>query len=102
MSDAFVVDEWTPVARNTLIGFARVRLPSGMVLHDVSIHHKGGAVWASPAAKPILDHDGSALRNAAGKLQYVPVVSFASRDVRDRWSAAVIDALRLRHPSVLP
>jgi hypothetical protein len=37
MSAAFVIEKFAPVIRNTLRGFA-VRMPSGMVLHDVAIH----------------------------------------------------------------
>jgi hypothetical protein len=30
-----------------------------------------------------------------------PTVSFSTKDLRDRWSAMVIDALRATHPEVL-
>ena len=33
----FVIEEWTAVERNTLRGFCRVRLPSGLVFHDVGV-----------------------------------------------------------------
>ena len=33
-----IVEDWKPVGKNTLLGFCRVRLPSGMILHDVAVH----------------------------------------------------------------
>ena len=33
----FVMEDFSPVIRNTLVGFARVRMPSAMILHDVAI-----------------------------------------------------------------
>jgi hypothetical protein len=98
---AFVVEDWTPVQRNTLRGFARVRTPSGTVFHDVAVHQKNGSTWASPASKPMISRDGTVMRDAAGKVQYSPVVGFASRETRDRWSAAVVNALLARCPDAL-
>ena len=57
MSSGFIIEEFTAVVRNTLRGFCRVRLPSGMVLHDVAVHMKNGKFWATPAGKPRLGRD---------------------------------------------
>ena len=96
-----VIEEFTSVARNSLRGFAWVRLPSGLILHDTAIHERDGKAWASPASKPMLSRDGTVVRDAAGKTQYVPIITFASREIRDRFSAAVINAMRAAHPEVL-
>jgi hypothetical protein len=34
-----------PVVRNTLRGFCRARMPSGVVLHDNGVHEKNGTWW---------------------------------------------------------
>jgi hypothetical protein len=101
MSTAFIIEDFTPVLRNTLRGFARVRVPSGTIFHDVTIHQKDDAVWASPASKPMIGRDGTAIKDEAGKITYAPVVTFSSREIRDRWSSAVIEALRASHPEAL-
>jgi len=98
---AFIVEEFTPVVRSTLRGFARVRMPSGMIFHDVAIHAKGDAAWASPASKPMLDRNSVAVRDGEDKIRYVPLVTFASRELRDRFSEGVIEALRQSHPAAL-
>jgi len=97
----FVVESFTPMAKNTLIGFATVRTPSGMVFHDVGVHRQGGSMWASPASKPMLSRDGMQMRDAAGKARWSPIVSFADKRTRDRWSAGVIEALRQQYPEAL-
>ena len=45
---------------------------------------------------------GSPGIEASGKAQWAPIVSFISKELRDKFSAAVIDALRISHPDVLP
>lgn len=97
----FVIEEFTPVIRNTLRGFARVRTPSGMLLFDVAIHEKNGRAWVSPASKPMLSRDGTVMRDAANKIQYSPVVGFTSRELRDRFSYQVVAAVRTSHPEAL-
>jgi hypothetical protein len=56
--------------------------------------------WASPASKPMVGKDGLVLRDEAGKVRYSPIVSFESRQARDRLSRAVIDTLRQTHAEV--
>lgn len=101
MSNSFVVDEWTPVVRNTLRGFCRVRTPSGLIFHDVAVHQREGSCWAAPASKPQLNRDGVQLKGADGKGLWTPVVTFATKDLRDKFSANVTDALLIRYPDAL-
>jgi hypothetical protein len=93
-----IIEEFKPLRRNSLRGFVRVRMPSGVTFHDVSVHCSNGTYWASPASKPQINRDGACLRGKDGKILYVPIVSFASRELRDKFSVAVIDATRLAHP----
>jgi hypothetical protein len=51
---ALRISNFKPLARNTLVGFCSVEHPSGLVLHEVAIHHREGKWWASPSARPIL------------------------------------------------
>ena len=101
MSSTFIIEDFQPIVRNTLRGFARVRVPSGMIFHDVAIHQKDGATWAAPSSKPMVGRDGTAIKAADGRISYSPVVSFANKELRDRWSAAVIAALQARYPDAL-
>jgi hypothetical protein len=91
---------FAPRRQNTLAGSAEVRLPSGMILHDVGIHIAGTSAWASPASKAMLDKNGVALRDDRGKIKYSRV-TFASKELRDRFSEAIIEAVRVAYPDAL-
>jgi hypothetical protein len=41
------------------------------------------------------------MKDANGKMQWSPVVSFVSREVGNRWSDSVLTALRQSHPHAL-
>jgi hypothetical protein len=76
--------DWRELRRNSLVGFAKVELPSGMVITG----ERGP--WASPPSKPMITRDGTVMKDAAGEIKYAPTIEFTSKEVRDRWSAAVI------------
>jgi hypothetical protein len=97
----FVVESFTPMAKNTLLGFATVRVPSGLLFHDVAIHRQNGSAWASPASKPMTDRNGGVMRDGEGRVRYTPVVSFSNKTVRTRWSNAVVAALEEQRPEAL-
>ncbi len=74
-----------------------------MILHEITIMRGAdGTAWASAPSKPMLDRNGCAMTDAAGKRRYVAVVSFADAPTKRRFSDAVIAALRLAHPEALP
>jgi hypothetical protein len=98
---SIVIEEFRALAKNTLCGFARVRLASGMVLHDVAIHQRESRAWASPPGRPMIGRDGTQMRAADGKVQFAPTITFADRATGDRFSEAVIAALREAHPEAL-
>ena len=49
----------------------------------------------------MIDREGVAMKDGKGKLRYSPIIEFTSREIRDRWSAAVIEAMRAAHPEAL-
>ena len=68
-------------------------LPSGMTLYEVSVHTRDATRWVAPASKPVLSKDGTALRDADGKIRYTPIIAFVSKTAR---SAAVQHRSHLR------
>jgi len=90
--------QWKPLRKGSLLGFAKIEMPSGMILSDVTVLQGGRGAWASPPSKPLIDRDGMVLKDANGKIRYAPLVEFTSKEIRDRFSAAVIDGLRASHP----
>jgi hypothetical protein len=97
---AVTISDWKARQSGTLRGFCTVHLPSGMILHEVAVHHRNGSWWASPASKPMLSKDGTVLRDDAGKVRYAPIISFDTKQTRDRLSQAVVEALRMAQPQL--
>jgi hypothetical protein len=91
---AIAVSDFRPANAGALVGFADVHLPSGMILHRCSIFAKADTAWAAPPSKQVIGRDGTVQRTADGKARYEPTVSFVNRATQERWSAAVIVALR--------
>ena len=78
--------EWRPLVRGSLRGFAKIRIGRALIVSDVPVCTSNGRSWASLPAKPMLGADGVALRDADGKIRYVPVLEWANRDARDAFS----------------
>jgi DNA-binding cell septation regulator SpoVG len=93
--------DWRPMRRNSLLGFVKVQLPSGLIVCDVTILRGPNGLWAAPPSKPLINRDGIALKDAAGKIRYASVISFVSKETKDRWSAAVLAALQSAFPEAL-
>jgi hypothetical protein len=93
---------WKPLRRNTLQGFASIRLGATLKIHDVAVHrHENGRRWAQLPAKPILQADGSVKRDGSGKVQYAPLLEWSDRAASDRFSEAVIEAIEAQHPGAV-
>lgn len=81
MSNIQILD-WRALRKNSLLGFAKVELASGMILSDVVVCMGREGPWASPASRPMLDKDGIAMRDPNGKLKV-----FATRRIHQQGSA---------------
>jgi hypothetical protein len=93
---------WKSVKKNSLCGFASVLVsPPGARFHDCPVHVSHGKAWCALPSKPQIDSDGRLRKDNNGKTQYVPVVEWDSRELRDRFSRAVVQLIRTRHPGAL-
>jgi DNA-binding cell septation regulator SpoVG len=93
--------DWRPMQKGALRGFAKIALPSGMIISDVTVLTAERGPWVSPPSKPMVGRDGIALRDDGGKMKYSPIIEFTSRERRDQFSAAVLAALAALHPDAL-
>jgi hypothetical protein len=91
-----------PVSKGSLRGFATVELPIGLKLIDcpVLVSAAGGS-WASLPSKPVLDREGKHVRPGGGKRQFATVVEWRSRELSDRFSAAVVALVKAAYPDAL-
>ena len=77
------------IRKGTLVGFAEIVIRElRLTIHDITLHQKGDARWATPPGRPWIK-DGAVVTDADGKVQYSPVLEFESRETRDAFSAAV-------------
>jgi hypothetical protein len=59
------ITDFRPLHKNTLRGFATIRIPElRLEIRDVAVHEKGSSRWAQLPARPQLDRNG------------VPIVAF--------------------------
>lgn len=71
--------------QRTLRGYLSVELPSGLVLHDCTVHEREGSRWVGLPRKSYTDRDGAE--------QWQAVVEIPDRARRDRFSEQVLAAL---------
>jgi hypothetical protein len=95
-----VLRAWRPVRKNALRGFAAVELPSGLTIVGIPIWVTRGKAWCSLPSKPVLDSEGRHVE-VSGKKQYALVLRWRSRDLADRFSAAVVELIRRAQPDAL-
>ena len=93
--------DFKSMRKNALVGFTKIELASGIVIVDVSILISERGAWASPPSKPMVNAQGLFLHDDGSKNRYSPTIEFTSKDVRQRFSDAVIEALRASHPEAL-
>jgi hypothetical protein len=86
--------DWRPLERNTLRGFARVKVPTWkLVVNDVAVHERDGKRWAQLPSRPMLDSNRQLILDENGRPKYSRVLEFTERKVADRFSAAVVAAI---------
>lgn len=85
--------------KNTLRGFATLELPSGLIVHDVTVHKKNGTAWASFPSVPQLENGQH--RVLDGKNQYKRILEWRDRDLGDRFSQAVVSLVEEKFPDAL-
>jgi hypothetical protein len=96
--DDVVVEDFRTLERNSLRGFLKVRVPAvDMIFDGIALHEKDGRYWTQLPSRPMLDPSGEVVKDEDGKVKYMRMAWFNSRESADRFSAAVIAALGKLH-----
>ena len=87
--------DWRPLERNTLRGFVTLELPSGLILHECTLHRAAtGAEWIGLPGNPQIDREGKQRKDpATGKALYTPIVELKGKEQRERFQAAALAAV---------
>jgi hypothetical protein len=84
LSEKVICLDWRPCNRNTLRGFAKIKIPAwGLILDGVAVHTKEDKSWAQLPARPQIDKDGNVIREDDGKIRYAKMIEFD--DKRKAW-----------------
>lgn len=95
----FKVLDWKPIAKGSLRGFCKIEMPSGMVICEIGVFFGENGLWAAPPSKAMVGRNGPVM-GSNGKPRYSAMVEFTSKDLREKWSGAVIAALVREHPEI--
>jgi len=80
------IEDFRKFEKNTLRGFARIRLePTGIIIDGVTVHEKGGRRWIGLPAKPYQDEDGNQ--------KWSPIVRIEPRKQWENFQAQALKAL---------
>jgi hypothetical protein len=90
--------EWRPIVRNTLRGFAEVRVGRTLIINDCPAHCSHGRKWVALPSKPQLTRERELVRDATGKLAYTPVVEWADRAAANRFSDDTVAVIEAQFP----
>jgi hypothetical protein len=90
-----VCKDFKPLHRNTLRGFATIRINEmRLEVRDIAIHKKNESRWAALPSKPMIDKDGAVIRDReTGKIAYANIFEFTDRATRNAFSDAVVAAV---------
>jgi hypothetical protein len=91
-----IARDFKAVTKNSLRGFVTLILPSGLVIHDCSLHEKDGRRWIGLPGKPQLDRDGRQRKDANGKPLFIVILEIEDRNAKtafQRQALAAVDAL---------
>ena len=100
-ASAAKIRRWQPFrnAAGTVLGYLDVELPSGMVINGSKLMvGPNGKHWVAMPSERQLDRDGNPRLDDNGKQLWSPIVEFATRDARGRFSELVLAALRQQYP----
>jgi hypothetical protein len=86
---------WRPCPRNTLRGFARIKIfPWGLIINDITVHTQNGKEWATFAGTPQLDENRELVREPGGKIRYYPHLWFEIPDLTRTFSTEAVRAVK--------
>ena len=95
--------KFAPLASaGSALAFIDVETPAGMVIRDMKLMRgPNGEHWVATPSIKETDRDGNPIMNDRGRPRYREFIAFRNRQTRDRFSGAVIEAVRAAHPEVL-
>ena len=95
------IRRWFPHrnAAGTVAGYLDAELASGLIVNDLRLMiGPTGKRWIGMPSVKQLDRAGQPRLGPDGKALWKDIVECRSKEVRERFEAAILDALRRQHP----
>jgi hypothetical protein len=67
-----------------------------------TFHESNGKRWCNPPGRPQLDATRKPITDENGKIAYAPVIEFATKAIRSRWSVEAVAAIEVLMESTTP
>jgi hypothetical protein len=90
---AAVASDWRGHTSGSLRGFFNLRLVSGLVIRDCTLHEKNGKRWVSFPARPQLEDGRQRVDQVTGKPAYSTIIEIPDRARRDAFNAVALAAV---------
>jgi hypothetical protein len=91
-----------PIVKGALRFVGTVGLPIGdgeLKITGVMAFSSHRKSWANLPSTPVLDRNGAHKTDETGKKVYAPLVEWSSKELRARFSAAVVDLVKQQFPN---
>jgi hypothetical protein len=86
---------------SSLRGFFDLQIPRWHLrLSGCTLNASHGKYWIGLPSRPLIDRDGHALRDDAGKIRYEPIITFTDNDRRNRFTEATLAAIAAHDPTL--
>jgi hypothetical protein len=92
---------WRPIDAGSLVGTADVELAIGLKLFGIAVLRGSSGLWAALPNRPQLNREKRQRVGADGKPVFAAIAEWRSRELSDRFSAAVVGLVREAHPGDL-
>ncbi len=94
--------KWVPKPNGgPLLGVVDVLVEGALIVHEVAVTRVGTQLWCPLPARPVFSASGHLLRDSTYQVVWEPVLSWSTRAEHDAFSAAVVTALKARHPNAI-
>ena len=80
----FEISDWKARQNGTLCAFFTIILPSGLIIHDCSLHQKADRRWIGLPSREY---------TSQGQRKFSPIVAFTNRDAEDRFRFQALAAI---------
>lgn len=91
--------DWSRILNaGALLGKAKIRLPNQLEISDIGIFQKDGRRWAQLPSEIVRDYaTGQPIKDERGKTRYRSALKWASKELQDGFSAALIELVEAEH-----